>query len=233
MVKVAAIVGGNGPVAACSRRRVREAGRSGERCSGERWMRGAGSGLKVAGPAGAGPRRCWIISASRCAWSSARLPAPWARQISGKLIRAVSISASAAVWVLLNFLCLPPGGPFPPLLSNPLRVERSLLLLTKPIAQSCPLRVACFLPLLTKTMAFETLPTADKALAAVTVGARDTCEDRFSPSLTAVSRPIFFIENPPYPICDDSQRRGFNRKHQQRPGIRRLVACRSAGLDVR
>jgi hypothetical protein len=51
VVKVAAIAGGNGPLAACSRRRLMEARRSGDRCSGERWMqyRGAESMIKSRG----------------------------------------------------------------------------------------------------------------------------------------------------------------------------------------
>jgi hypothetical protein len=61
----------------------------------------------------------------------------------------------------LLLLCLLPGVPLPPLLSNSLRVPRSLLLLVKPIAQSNPLRVACFALLLAKPIALDTLTAAE------------------------------------------------------------------------
>ena len=47
------------------------------------------------------------------------------------------------------------------MLSNSLRVARSLLLLVKPIAQSNPLRVACFALLLAKPIALDTLTAAE------------------------------------------------------------------------
>jgi hypothetical protein len=72
------------------------------------------------------------------------------------------------------------------LLSNSLRVPRSLLLLVKPIAQSNPLRVACFALLLAKPIALDTLTAAEllqKAFTDVTVDARVTCEEPFQPKL--------------------------------------------------
>ena len=96
--------------------------------------------------------------------------------------RAVSISASGSP----GSLCLLPGGPFPPLLSNSLRISLSLLLLGKPIAQSNPLRVAFFVPLLRKPIARDTLTAAEllhKAFTDVTVDARVACEVPFQSKL--------------------------------------------------
>jgi hypothetical protein len=59
-------------------------------------------------------------------------------------------------------------------------------LLGKPIAQSNPLRIACFLPLLTKPIALDTLTAAallHKALTDVTVDARVACEVPFQTKL--------------------------------------------------
>ena len=91
--------------------------------------------------------------------------------------RDVSISAA-----LLVSFCLPPGGPFPPLLSNSLRVASPLLLLGKPVAQSDSLKVAFFVLFLRKPVARDTLTAAVrlyKALTDVTVDARHTCEVPF------------------------------------------------------
>ena len=68
------------------------------------------------------------------------------------------------------------------MLSNSLRVALSLLLLGKPIAQSDPLRVAFFVPLLRKPMALDTLTAAElprTAFTDVPVDARDACEVPF------------------------------------------------------
>ena len=73
------------------------------------------------------------------------------------------------------FLCLLPGSPFPPLLSNSLGIPLSLLFLGNPIAQSNLLKVAFFVPLLGKPTALNALTTAEflyKAFADVTVDAQ-------------------------------------------------------------
>ena len=68
------------------------------------------------------------------------------------------------------------------MLSNSLGVARSLLLLGKPIAQSNPLKVAFFVPLLRKPIALDTLTAAEllhKAFTDVTVDARHAREVPF------------------------------------------------------
>jgi hypothetical protein len=94
--------------------------------------------------------------------------------------RAVSISAAA----LLVFLCLLPGGPFPPLLSNSLRVARSLPLAIKPIAQPNLFKVAFLVPLPAKPVTlYAPIAMIHVALTDVPVDARDTCEVPFQPKL--------------------------------------------------
>jgi hypothetical protein len=116
-----------------------------------------------------------------------------------------------------GLLCLLPGGPFPPLLSNSLRVALSPLLLVKPIAQSSPLRVARFLLLHSKPMALDAAVAIHAPLADVPVDARDAREVFFQPKLDGCFLADFLHRDPSYLIGGDSQREIFNRSQEKTP----------------